>query len=109
MAVATVPFDPVEIKLAAPRIRAGTVAKARAIERLRTSGSRIVTVLAPAGYGKTTLMARWAEADARPFAWVTLDGSDHDVVELVAAAVRRVEPDAAGITAALGRPLVLVL
>ena len=39
---------------------------------------RFATVVAPAGYGKTTLLAQWAEADPRPFAWVALDGRDDD-------------------------------
>ncbi len=54
-----------------------------------------MTVVAPAGYGKTTLLARWAEADPRPFAWVALDGRDDDAVvflRYIAAAIHRVEP-----------------
>ena len=53
-----------------------------------------MTVAAPAGYGKTTLLAQWAERDARPFAWVTIDERDNDPVVLlrhVAAALDRVE------------------
>jgi len=54
-----------------------------------------VTVVAPAGYGKTTILARWAEADPRPFAWVALDPRDDDPVVLlryVAGAMHRLEP-----------------
>ncbi len=32
----------------------------------------IVLVVAPAGYGKSTLLAEWASRDSRPFAWVAL-------------------------------------
>ena len=52
-------------------------------------------MVAPAGYGKTTLLAGWAEADPRPFAWVALDGRDDDAVVFlrhIAAAIHRVEP-----------------
>ena len=54
-----------------------------------------MTVVAPAGYGKTTFLARWAEADPRAFAWVALDARDDDPVVLlryVAGAMHRLEP-----------------
>jgi LuxR family maltose regulon positive regulatory protein len=38
----------------------------------------IVLVTAPAGYGKTTLLARWAGRHAEPVAWVALDPLDDD-------------------------------
>jgi LuxR family transcriptional regulator, maltose regulon positive regulatory protein len=60
-----------------------------------TAGQRLVTLVAPAGYGKTTLLRDWADRDERPFAWVTLDGEDNDPACLrasVALAAGRVEP-----------------
>ena len=95
MGVAEVQFDLAEVKLTAPLTRPGTVAKAGLIGRLSAASAPFATVVAPAGYGKTTLLARWAEADPRPFAWVALDGRDDDAVVLlryVAAAIHRVEP-----------------
>ena len=73
MAVADVPFDLLEVKLAAPLTRPGTVVKEEVIARLCASQMPFATVLAPAGYGKTTLLGQWAEADPRAFAWVALD------------------------------------
>ena len=107
MALAEAPFDLVEVKLAAPLSRPGTVAKADVIARLCTSTVPLVTVVAPAGYGKTTLLAGWAEADPRPFAWVALDRSDDDAVvflRYVAAAVHRVEPLPSGVFDGLSGP-----
>jgi LuxR family maltose regulon positive regulatory protein len=55
----------------------------------------LVTLVAPAGWGKTTLLCDWAERDDRPFAWVTLDPADDDPACLEASiglAVERVEP-----------------
>ena len=52
-------------------------------------------LIAPTGYGKTTVMSQWAERDDRPFAWVTLDASDNDPMNLLAAvalALDTVEP-----------------
>jgi LuxR family transcriptional regulator, maltose regulon positive regulatory protein len=95
VAATDVPFDLVEVKLSAPSVRPGTVAKADVITRLCTESAPFVSVVAPAGYGKTTLLARWADADPRPFAWVALDERDDDVVVLlrhIAAALHRVEP-----------------
>lgn len=45
--------------------------------------SHLVTVVAPAGYGKTTTLALWDRADERPFAWVLLDRLDDDPAHLV--------------------------
>ncbi len=53
------------------------------------------SVAAPAGYGKTTLLAQWAARDERPFAWVSLERRDDDPVALltyVAAALDRIHP-----------------
>jgi LuxR family transcriptional regulator, maltose regulon positive regulatory protein len=107
MTVAELPFDLVQAKLGAPSIRPGTVAKTDVIQRLRTSRLPFATVIAPAGYGKTTLLAGWAEKDPRPFAWVALDGRDDDDVlflRYIAAAIHRVEPLAPEVFAALSGP-----
>ena len=107
MAVVEVPFDLVGVKLAAPAARAGTVAKADAIGRLCASTLPFATVVAPAGYGKTTLLAKWVEADPRPFAWVALDGRDDDAVvflRYIAAAIHGVEALPAEVFEALSGP-----
>ena len=93
MTAAEVPFELMEVKLATPAARPGTVAKADVIARLCAATVPFATVVAPAGYGKTTLLAHWAEADPRPFAWVALDGRDDDAVVFlrdIAAAVHQV-------------------
>jgi len=105
--VTEAPFDLVEVKLAAPLARPDTVAKADLIAQLCRSRSPLVAVVAPAGYGKTTLLARWAEADPRPFAWVALDRRDDDAVVLlryIASAIHRVEPVAPEVFDALSGP-----
>ena len=63
------------------------------------SGTRCVAMVAPAGYGKTTVLAQWAARDPRPFAWVAVDARDDDPAHLlthVAAAVERALDLAAG-------------
>ena len=64
-------------------------------------------VVAPAGYGKTTLLSQWAARDARPFAWVSVDERDNDpfvLLQHVAAALDRIEPLGADVTEAFERP-----
>ena len=45
--------------------------------------SPVVTVLAPAGYGKSTLITEWAEHDSGRLFWVSLDEHDDDPAALV--------------------------
>jgi len=107
MTAAEAPFDLMEVKLAQPATRPGTVAKADLIAHLCAATVPFMTVVAPAGYGKTTLLAHWAGADPRPFAWVALDGRDDDAVVFlrdIAAAVHRVEPLPPEVLSALSGP-----
>jgi LuxR family maltose regulon positive regulatory protein len=43
-----------------------------------TEDGAIVTLVAPAGFGKTTLLAQWAERDRRPALWIDLEPEDDD-------------------------------
>jgi len=73
--------DVFEARIHVPEPRSGTVSRTALVNRLRTlASSAVVTISAPAGYGKTTVLAQWATRDARPFAWVSLDPSDNDPV-----------------------------
>jgi LuxR family maltose regulon positive regulatory protein len=73
------PFEIIQSKLAIPSLRAGVVRRTALVNRLRAAhDARIFTITAPAGYGKTTLLAQWAHSDPRPFAWVSLDSRDDD-------------------------------
>ncbi|MGB6615447.1 MAG: hypothetical protein WBE95_15305, partial [Trebonia sp.] len=52
-------------------------------------------MVAPSGYGKTTLLAQWAARDGEAFAWVSLDDRDNDpkvLLSYVAAALDSVQP-----------------
>jgi LuxR family maltose regulon positive regulatory protein len=95
-AAAPLPFDVVEAKIHAPVLRSGLVSRTALLNRLKaaTSGP-LVVVTAPAGYGKTTLLAQWAGRDRRPFAWVSVDTRDADPILLlrhVGAAIHAFEP-----------------
>jgi LuxR family maltose regulon positive regulatory protein len=73
-------FEVTEAKLFRPPIRPGIVRRNVLVDRLRVSNASVVSITAPAGYGKTTLLAEWAERDRRPFAWVSIDEADGDPV-----------------------------
>lgn len=88
-------FEVIPSKLAIPVERPGHVHRTALVNRLRTArNARLVSIAAPAGYGKSTLLAQWAARDRRPFAWVSVDHRDNDPVVLlthVAAAVDGIE------------------
>ena len=71
-----------ETKLHVPRWRRSLVARPRLSERMsRGAESALTLVSAPAGFGKTTLLAEWlavAAADGRAVAWLSLDQCDND-------------------------------
>ncbi len=90
------PFEHVHAKVLVPAPRPGSISRTALINRLRASQSfPLVTLVAPAGSGKTTILAQWADRDDRPFAWVSIDDRDNDPVVLlrdIAAAIDRVTP-----------------
>jgi LuxR family transcriptional regulator, maltose regulon positive regulatory protein len=91
-----------DAKLSPPQPRPGSVSRAELIERARTSDCRVVGITAPAGYGKSTLLVEWSDADDRPVAWVSLDRFDDDpsvLLTLLASAYARISPDGIDLTA----------
>jgi LuxR family transcriptional regulator, maltose regulon positive regulatory protein len=72
------------------------VARTALVERLlAASAGAILCVVAPPGYGKTTLLAQWAERKGDRVGWVTVDPHDNDpsvLLTYLAAALDRVGP-----------------
>ena len=68
-------------KLYIPRLRRGLVARPRLLDLMRRGADRRVTLVsAPAGFGKTTLLAEWLRQVPmveRRVAWVSLDRLDN--------------------------------
>ena len=95
-------------KLRRPAVRPGSVRRLALIDRLRQGRSfPVMSVVAPAGYGKTTLLAQWAERDGQAFAWVSLDERDNDpkvLLTYVAEALNAVEPIGQRVFDALASP-----
>ncbi len=123
-----------EAKLDVPRRPLAAVSRAGLIDASMRSGRRVVSVTAPAGYGKSTLLAEWAHRDARPVAWVSLDSWDDDPLSLLVvlasafstlddgprglvedmigagpSVLGRAAPRLAAVVASIGEPFLLVL
>ena len=93
-----VPSSMLETKLYVPRLRRGLVTRPRLSERLNRGGeSKLTLVSAPAGFGKTTLVADWlATTPERTTAWLSLDPNDNLAASFwpyLIAALRTVVPD----------------
>src|SRR6266567_3072236 len=87
-------------KLHVPRPQPGFVPRRRLVQALGEGLARgRVLVCAPAGSGKTALLADWARGGGRPVAWLGLDGGDSDPARFwryAVAALDRARPELAG-------------
>src|SRR5690242_21965431 len=96
-------------KLRPPRARPGWVPRPRLTQRLRAATAvELLLVCAPAGFGKSSLLADWVRTERRPSAWLSLDEGDNDPVRFwrhVVAALDGARPGLAEYAAPLvGRP-----
>lgn len=105
-------------KLFVPTSRRGLVTRPRLSDLLRRGAeSRLTLVSAPAGFGKTTLLAAWlGESSDRSVAWVSLDPADSEpasfwtyVVTALHTVVPGVGPGAPALLASSPVPTELVL
>jgi LuxR family maltose regulon positive regulatory protein len=74
----------IETKLHAPAVRKEWVEREELIDYLAAGAAGLVLVDAPAGFGKTTVVAQWRAStiEDRPFAWISLDRGDDDPARL---------------------------
>ena len=86
-------------KLYLPRLQPGFLARPRLTDGLDEGLARgLLLVCAPAGFGKTALLAGWARQGRRPVAWLSLDQGDNDPARFwrhVIAALDRMRPGTA--------------
>ena len=88
-------FDLLESKFHAPMARPGIVVRTALVDRLAAAQAPVISIAAPPGYGKTTLLAQWAERVWPRVAWISCDDGDNDPVVLLSAlavALDRIEP-----------------
>src|SRR5215470_8445677 len=107
-------FSLPEAKFRPPAARPGIVFRAALVGRLAATRAPVITVTGPPGYGKTTLMAQWADRIGPRAAWLSCDDGDNDPVVLLTAlavALDRIEPVDPAIFPALassGAPISIV-
>ena len=101
----------VNTKIFIPRLPPNLVLRTSLIKRMNASVDCALTLMvAPAGFGKTTLLTQWIEQADRPIAWVAIDGDERSLGELIvyilsalhAAFIKRHEPVALAIQKVLG-------
>lgn len=85
-------------KLYIPPVHPGLIDRAALLEKIRLGsrqGRRLFLISAPAGSGKTTLAAEWAQSCDCSTSWLTLDPGDNDPVHFwhyLIAAIQTVQP-----------------
>lgn len=90
-------------KLHLPALRPGHIRRELLLGRLDAGlarDARLVLLSAPAGYGKSSLLAEWISERKLAVAWLTLDAGDNDPARFVAyliASIQTAHPDA-GVT-----------
>jgi LuxR family transcriptional regulator, maltose regulon positive regulatory protein len=88
--------------LRAPSPRPEQLVRRGLLGRLRDGlDCKVSVISAPAGYGKTTLLAHWRRVEEAevPFAWVSLDEQDNDPIRLwrhIVEALRQILPEEEG-------------
>ncbi len=106
-------FDLIWSKLRRPVARPGIIRRTALLDKLELAApGPIVSVQAPGGYGKTTLLAQWTEGKAKSVAWVSLDERDNDpklLLTCIAKALDAIEPVGGRVFGALASPASSVL
>jgi LuxR family transcriptional regulator, maltose regulon positive regulatory protein len=101
-------FDRPDPRFTPPKARRDSVRRDDLLTRLERERCRpLILLTAPAGYGKTTLLAQWAAEGSRTYAWVTVDRADDDPETFAASISNALE--AAGVELGLRDRFVLVL
>jgi LuxR family transcriptional regulator, maltose regulon positive regulatory protein len=91
-------FSLLTTKTCRPLVPGPFVRRERLFEKIGTGirqSARLVLVCAPAGYGKSALLADWAAGESAPVAWLSLDEQDivpERFLAYLVAAIQRVHP-----------------
>jgi LuxR family transcriptional regulator, maltose regulon positive regulatory protein len=73
------------IRFRGPTVRTSVVRRSRLDGRYASATGRVLRVLAPAGYGKSTQVWRWVDEDYRRTHWLDLEPIDNDPLVLARA------------------------
>jgi LuxR family maltose regulon positive regulatory protein len=85
-------FPLLKTKLYIPAAPASRVIRSELINRLTEVEKKALTIIsAPAGFGKTTLLAEWIAQTTLPVAWLSLDIGDNDPNRFMAYLIKALE------------------
>lgn len=89
----TTSVEPIlQIKLFVPATRTNLVQRPRLLALLDEGAKYSLTLVsAPAGFGKSTLLAEWTKQASTPVAWLSLDSGDNDPVRFLAYFIAAIE------------------
>ena len=66
-------------KFLAPAYNPKSVDRSRLTSRLDSRhGRKLTSIVAPAGYGKTTLVTQWIHSEHISYSWLSLDEADNE-------------------------------
>lgn len=68
-----------QTKYRLPNIPANLVQRSGVIKQRISPSTKIVSLIAPAGYGKSTLLLQWLHRKKAPIAWCSIDESDNHI------------------------------
>ena len=87
------------------KTRRQIIERPRLTRLLDASTARIITLVAPAGYGKTTLARQWAETRSKPVAWLSTRTGMMGVSEYAMSFARVLEEAVPGVATTMERHL----
>jgi len=78
------PDTVLKTKLFIPPLREETISRSRLIELINKNiNKKVLLVSAPAGFGKSTLLAEWVAQTKLPVAWISLDQTENDPINFL--------------------------
>lgn len=85
-------FPILRTKITIPPVSPRQIQRARLLRQVSQGAQRALTlILAPAGYGKTTLAAAWAQTGEMPAAWLTLQPGDRPRERFLASLIQALQ------------------
>lgn len=91
-----VSHDLLETKFFIPSSKSNLVKRDRLVQYLYpVTEGKLTLISAPAGFGKTTMLAEWLNQTALPYTWLSLDERDNDpgrFWQYIISALQKVQP-----------------
>ncbi len=86
----------VSTKVHPPPLRVRRISRAQLLRRIDTAQTKLTLLVAPAGYGKTTLLSQWVRMREEPVAWLSLSSEENilpSFLDYLLAAIGTVDPE----------------